>query len=153
MTVAGFDHVALPTADSARLAAFYAALGFGIEGDDARAGRPSRFFAITFGDHKINVHGEALVEHRGEPWYLRGPSAEPGCGDLCFVWEGGIDALLARLSEVGVAPIEGPVPRVGGRAAGTERGVSVYARDPDDNLLEFISYAPADVARYAPAPD
>lgn len=153
MPVSGFDHAAIPTADSARLAAFYASLGFGIDGDDARAGRPSRFFAITFGDHKINVHGEDLVEHRGEPWYLRGPTAEPGCGDFCFVWEGGIDALLATLAAAGVEAIEGPVPRLGGRAAGTGQGVSVYTRDPDDNLLEFISYDPDDVARHVPASD
>jgi hypothetical protein len=85
---------------------------------------------------------------RGRPCYLRGPTAEPGCGDLCFVWDGGIDDLLARLSETGVTPIEGPVPRLGGRAGGTTPGVSVYARDPDDNLIEFMSYEPDDVARY-----
>ncbi len=38
--VTGFDHAALPTADSERFLAFYKALGFGIEGEDAwRAGR------------------------------------------------------------------------------------------------------------------
>lgn len=151
MPVTGFDHAAIPTADAERLIAFYTSLGFGIDDEDGwRAGR-RRVFAITFGDNKINVHPEDLVRFRGEPWYLRGPTAEPGCGDFCFVWEGGIDELLALLARAGVQPIEGPVPRIGGRGAGTGHGISVYVRDPDENLLEFISYDPDDVARFPPA--
>jgi hypothetical protein len=38
------------------------------------------------------------------------------------------------------------VPRQGGRAGGTSVGISVYVRDPDHNLLEFISHDPGDVA-------
>lgn len=150
MPVSGFDHAALPTADSERLLAFYKALGFAIEGEEAwRAGRMP-IFSIVCGDQKINVHTEALMARRDDPTFLRGPTAEPGCGDYCFVWDGGIDTCLAALQAAGVAPIDGPVPRVGGRSGGTALGVSVYARDPDENLLEFISYAPDDVARYAP---
>ena len=149
MPVTGFDHAAIPTADSERFLTFYKALGFGIEGEDAwREGRMP-IFSITFGDNKLNVHTEALMARRDNPAFLRGPTAEPGCGDFCFVWEGGIDALLATLASAGVEAIDGPVPRVGGRAEGTAQGVSVYARDPDRNLLEFISYDADDVARYA----
>jgi catechol 2,3-dioxygenase-like lactoylglutathione lyase family enzyme len=148
MGVTAFDHVALPTSDAARLLAFYRSLGFGILGEEEwRAGtRPT--CAITFGDNKINIHTEAMVAMRGRPEYLRGPAAEPGCGDLCFVWEGGIGSLQTKLGEAGVNPIEGPVPRLGGRSGGLTTGVSVYVRDPDDNLVEFISYDPADVAAY-----
>lgn len=146
--VAGFDHIALPTADAKRLLAFYKALGFTIEGEEEWRAGTIPIFSIVFGDNKINVHPEALVAHRGAPWYLRGPTAEPGCGDVCFVWTGGIDALVARLAELGIPIIEGPAPRVGGRDEGRARGVSVYIRDPDENLLEFISYEPSDVARF-----
>lgn len=151
MGVTGFDHVAIPTADAARLLTFYEALGFGTAGADAWRAGTARIFAITFGDHKINVHPEDLAEHRGAPWYLRGPTAEPGCGDFCFVWDGGLDRLLGVLTTAGVPVLEGPVPRIGGRAGGTGGGISVYVRDPDDNLLEFISYDPVDVDRYPPA--
>src|SRR5262245_33809737 len=44
-------------------------------------------------------------------------------------------SLTRRLS----LSIEGPVWRLGGRCASTEHGVSVYVRDPDGNLVEFIS--------------
>ena len=62
----------------------------------------------------------------------------------------GYNTVVARwLTEQGVEAIEGPVPRIGGRDAGTAQGISVYTRDPDDNLLEFISYDADDVARYS----
>ena len=144
MTVAGIDHVALPTADAERLLAFYLGLGFGCEGaDDWRAGRAPTF-SITCGDNKLSIHPETLAPHRNEPWYLRGVTAQPGCADVCFVWHGGIPALLARLRDQSITPIKGPVKRLGGRSAGQVTGSSVYIRDPDDNLIEFISYDPAD---------
>ena len=65
------------------------------------------------------------------------------------MWEGGIDALLGLLADQGVDRDRRPGPRVGGRGAGTGQGISVYTRDPDDNLLEFISYDADDVARYS----
>lgn len=148
MPVTAIDHIALPTNDAARLASFYEALGFAVHGlDDWRAGR-SPIFSIGIGEQKINVHPETMVAMRGHPAYLRGDTAEAGCGDLCVVWEGGVDALLAMLDRAGVMPIEGPVPRTGGRGGAKTIGISVYVRDPDRNLLEFISYDPDDVARH-----
>ncbi|MFN8026608.1 MAG: VOC family virulence protein [Acidimicrobiia bacterium] len=105
-------------------------------------------FSIAAGNQKINVHPETMTPLRGNPWYLRGDTAVAGSADLCVVWEGGIDAAIAMLSGHGIEPIEGPVPRIGGRAGGTTVGISVYVRDPDHNLLEFISYERDDVARY-----
>jgi catechol 2,3-dioxygenase-like lactoylglutathione lyase family enzyme len=148
MPVTGIDHIAFPTDDAERLAAFYGALGFTVQGiDDWRAGG-APIFSIACGDQKINVHPEAMKARRGHPAYLRGDTAEAGCADLCVVWEGGIDALLALLADTGVAPIEGPVPRLGGRGDFGTVGISVYTRDPDHNLLEFISYDPADLAAH-----
>ena len=137
MSVAGFDHVALPTANAERLVAFYRALGFGTEGEEGWRAGERRTFAITFGDNKINVHPEDMVSLRGAPEYLRGPTAEPGCGDLCFVWEGSQESLQTLLRDARAEEIEGPVARDGGRRA---HGSSLYVRDPDGNLLEFITY-------------
>ena len=150
MPVTGFDHIALPTADAERFIAFYTGLGFGTLGEDEwRAGR-RLLFSLTFGDNKINVHPPGLrAAMAGRPEYIVGLTAEPGCGDVCFVWAGGIDALVALLQERDIPRVTGPVGRQGGRG-NDDVGVSVYIRDPDGNLVEFISYDADDVARHAP---
>jgi catechol 2,3-dioxygenase-like lactoylglutathione lyase family enzyme len=65
---------------------------------------------------------------------------QPGNSDLCFAWDGPIEEAVAHLNRLQVAIEEGPVRRNG--AAGA--GASVYFRDPDGSLLEFISYHHAD---------
>jgi catechol 2,3-dioxygenase-like lactoylglutathione lyase family enzyme len=138
MAVTRFDHVAIPAERTEAMLAFYKGLGFAIAGEaEWRAGR-APLFSILFGHNKINVHPPELWSRSA--FTLRGPAARPGCGDFCFVWEGDIASLTAQLSEAG-APVEvGPVPRQGGKNGGTAVGTSVYTRDPDQNLLEFIVY-------------
>ena len=55
----------------------------------------------------------------------------------CFVWDGTAEALKTMLDRAGTKIVEGPVPRQGGRRAAAS---SVYVRDPDGNLLEFMIY-------------
>jgi catechol 2,3-dioxygenase-like lactoylglutathione lyase family enzyme len=52
------------------------------------------------------------------------------------VWEGEIAGAVAHLADQGVAIELGPVRRFGALGEGR----SVYFRDPDGSLLEFISY-------------
>jgi catechol 2,3-dioxygenase-like lactoylglutathione lyase family enzyme len=61
----------------------------------------------------------------------------PGGSDLCFEWIGQIDEAVSHLKTHGIKIELGPVPRSGARGD----GMSVYFRDPDGSLLEFISYA------------
>ena len=138
MAILGFDHVAIPSRQPEALLDFYRKLGFVVPETETwrRSGVP--FFSIQLGEHKINVHAPGLWEQRG--FTLRGPEALPGCGDFCFVWEGSLASLRALLGEAGVEIVEGPVERQGGREGGRARGTSVYTRDPDRNLLEFIVY-------------
>jgi catechol 2,3-dioxygenase-like lactoylglutathione lyase family enzyme len=56
---------------------------------------------------------------------------------MCFVWDGDLESLQAALQHAGAQVELGPVERQGGRGP----GISVYTRDPDDNLLEFIMYS------------
>ncbi|NIO08856.1 MAG: hypothetical protein GTO40_12910 [Deltaproteobacteria bacterium] len=131
MPIVGFDHVAIPIARVDDMLVFYERLGFKV-----RRVSDSRF-SVHFGDHKINFHGPAVWQSRD--FTLKGPAARPGCGDFCFVWSGTRMSLTALLDRLAI-PIEaGPVIRNGGRAGGTD-GESVYLRDPDRNLLEFIIY-------------
>jgi len=134
MPVSGFDHVALPTQRPEEMIDFYGRLGFAVP--DLEEWRKSErpFFSVFFGDQKINFHAPSLWQNPA--FELRGPSSLPGCGDLCFVWEGGPDALRELLATAGVQVVAGPIELPGARGKGT----SVYVRDPDANLLEFIVY-------------
>jgi catechol 2,3-dioxygenase-like lactoylglutathione lyase family enzyme len=126
-TVVGFDHVALPMQNTEATVAFYRALGLEVRENDY-------LVQVYIGSQMINFH-------RPEVWQreftLRAPAARPPCGDLCFVWNGSADALQHLLDRAGAHVEEGPVEREGGRQAA---GSSVYVRDPDGNLLEFLSY-------------
>ena len=131
--IAAFDHVALPMEKTQEMVQFYSALGCRVVEQSS-----GRIFAVIFGDNKINFHTPALWQ--SGQFTLRGPSAHPGCGDFCFVWEGDVASARAAFEAAGAAIIEGPVERQGGRDGGVRVGTSVYARDPDGNLLEFIVY-------------
>jgi catechol 2,3-dioxygenase-like lactoylglutathione lyase family enzyme len=61
---------------------------------------------------------------------------QPGNSDLCFIWPGPIEGAVDHLQSHAVPLEAGPVIRHGAHG----RGLSVYFRDPDGSLLEFISY-------------
>jgi catechol 2,3-dioxygenase-like lactoylglutathione lyase family enzyme len=60
----------------------------------------------------------------------------PGNSDLCFEWPGPIESVSTHLRQHDIEIAQGPVSRTGAKG----RGTSVYFRDPDGSLLEFISY-------------
>lgn len=138
MALVGFDHAAIPGGDLEALIAFYRALGFSVIGEDRWRAGEMPMIALAVGDQKINVHDPKAWQN---PLFtLRGPTAKPGCGDFCFVWEGSPEDAGAAIRAAGGDVIEGPVSREGGRAGGRTEGTSVYTRDPDGNLIEFIAY-------------
>ena len=126
--VRGFDHVALPMQNTDAMIAFYRGLGFDVVQNQVAC-------SVYIGDQMINFHLPATWQR--ESFTLRAPAAKPPCGDLCFVWDGTPDTLRTWLDKAGAKIIEGPVARQGGRRKPSS---SVYIRDPDGNLLEFMIY-------------
>jgi catechol 2,3-dioxygenase-like lactoylglutathione lyase family enzyme len=88
-------------------------------------------WSYRFGDEQLNLHGPGV-----SPAPLAKLPVQPGNSDLCFEWPGPIDEAREHLERNGVEVEMGPVERSGARGNGT----SVYFRDPDGSLLEFISY-------------
>ena len=89
--ITAFDHVALPMGKTQEMVQFYSALGCRVVEQNS-----GRIFAVVFGDNKINFHAPALWQ--SGQFTLRGPSALPGCGDLCFVWQGSPQSLDETLA-------------------------------------------------------
>ena len=125
------DHVAMPVSDIERSVEFYGrALGAQpIDLEKWRAGKWP-IVSISFGRQKFNLHPAA------NDFTLKAAHPAVGGGDYCFVWEGTPESAIEHLKRQQIQIIEGPVTRIGGRG----KGVSVYFRDPDGNLLELISY-------------
>ena len=88
-------------------------------------------FAYRFGDTQLNLHGPGFT-----PAELARIPVKPGNSDLCFEWKGPIDDGIAHLKTHNIAIEKGPMERFGAKGPGT----SVYFRDPDGSLMEFISY-------------
>ena len=124
------DHCVIASSDLDRTDAFYERV-FG-----AVIERPiAQFRQYRIAGQMLNVHGPGLAAIATPELLAKRPVA-PGGSDLCFEWKGSADELAAHLQHCGVVVTVGPVEREGARG----RGTSVYFRDPDGSLLEFIVY-------------
>ena len=119
------DHCVIHVSEWERSNAFYAKV-LGAEVIPRGQG-----WAYRFGDVQLNLHGPGL-----EPVPVARLPVQPGNSDLCFEWDGSIEEAIAHLHQQGVNIELGPVQRFGAKGEGT----SVYFRDPDGSLLEFMVY-------------
>jgi catechol 2,3-dioxygenase-like lactoylglutathione lyase family enzyme len=126
--IRGLDHVAVPMQNTAAMVAFYRGLGLDVT-------ETPRAYSVHIGSQMINFHRPEIWQ---DPAFtLRAPGTRPPSGDFCVVWEGAESELRALLERVGARIEEGPVERRGARRL---MASSIYVRDPDGNLLEFMTY-------------
>lgn len=125
MIINRLDHLVLTVRDIEKTCAFYTAV-LSMEVVTFGAGRK----ALAFGQQKINLHasGKEFSPHANAP--------TPGSADLCFITETPLAAVIAELKQQQVNILEGPVERTGAQG----KILSVYFRDPDENLIEVSNY-------------
>jgi catechol 2,3-dioxygenase-like lactoylglutathione lyase family enzyme len=131
MPIAGLDHVAITVRDIPATIEWYErVLGAqALHVDAWRAGRIP-VVLLQIGGSRLSVHDAA------SPAAPHAVAPTPGSGDICFRFDGHVDEAAAMVTGAGVEVIEGPVPRP---AADDTRGMSIYCRDPDGNLIELLA--------------
>ena len=125
MKISHLDHLVLTVADIEISCQFYqSALNFEVItfGENRKA--------LKFGNQKINLH---QVGKEFEPKALH-PTA--GSADLCFIAETPLEEVIAHLQTQNIDIIEGPIERTGAMG----KILSIYLRDPDQNLIEIANY-------------
>jgi catechol 2,3-dioxygenase-like lactoylglutathione lyase family enzyme len=125
MKVEHLDHFVLTVEDVEQTCDFYSRV-LGMQTITFGDGRK----ALVFGSQKINLHEQGK---EFEPKALR---PTPGSADLCFISKDQMPEVLDQLLSHGIEVEEGPVSRTGARGP----IISVYFRDPDQNLIEVSNY-------------
>lgn len=124
MKITHLDHLVLTVADIEASCHFYHnVLGFEII--TFKQGRK----ALAFGHQKINLH------QLGKEFLPKAAKPTAGSADLCFITETPLLDVIEHINQQGINIEEGPVPRTGA----TGPIMSVYLRDPDNNLLEIAN--------------
>ncbi|GAA5558800.1 VOC family protein [Acinetobacter seifertii] len=122
MKISHLDHLVLTITSIENTCNFYqTVLGFEIitfKGDRK---------ALQFGNQKINLH------QQGNEFEPKALQPTPGSADLCFISETPISEVVAHLNQLNIQIEEGPVERTGAM----HPILSVYIRDPDQNLIEI----------------
>ena len=95
MPTASIDHVAIPTANAELTPRVLQTPGFSINNEAAWRAGTVPTFSIQVENTQINVHPEGFTAS------LRGPTAVPGCMDICFVWEGTVEECQKMTAEAG----------------------------------------------------
>ncbi|MEM9266915.1 MAG: VOC family protein [Cyanobacteria bacterium P01_F01_bin.13] len=125
MKINSIDHIVM-TVNSADVTCEFYSHTLGMDVITFGKGRK----ALSFGVQKLNLH------EVGKEFEPKAHRAIPGSIDLCLITETPIDEVLDHLAAVNVEVLEGPIKRTGA----TGDIVSLYFRDPDQNLIEVSNY-------------
>jgi catechol 2,3-dioxygenase-like lactoylglutathione lyase family enzyme len=121
------DHLVMTTANEQACVNFYTRV-LGMRLESFIGGTPPvERKAFIFGNQKINLHIQ------GKEFEPKANIPTPGSLDLCFIADRPLKDVIALLEKVAWPIIEGPVTRTGA----TSKILSVYVRDPDQNLIEI----------------
>ena len=120
------DHLVLTVADIDATMDFYTRV-MGMQAVTFGTGRT----ALAFGHSKINLH------RAGREFEPKAHCPTPGSADLCLIAADPLERVIEELTAHDVRIEEGPVERTGA----TGPILSVYFRDPDQNLIEVSNYA------------
>lgn len=126
LTLVSLDHLVLTVRDVERTVRFYV----GVLGMTVQTFRGNRV-ALAFGQQKINLH------EAGKEFEPKAEVPTPGSADLCFLTETPILEVVRSLQAQGIPLVDGPVIKTGARGP----ILSVYIRDPDQNLIEIANLA------------
>jgi catechol 2,3-dioxygenase-like lactoylglutathione lyase family enzyme len=133
MGIAAIDHWVIIVKDLDKSVAFYRKLGLKETWQGKAGGESSR--------PVFRINDTQLIKfYAADRYEIESPSGAPnyapGSMDFCLAWDGTVQDLLDFLKGKDIPVRSGPSPRSGGRGQAT----SVYVRDPDDNLIELMSY-------------
>lgn len=122
MKISHLDHLVLTVASIENTCNFYQTV-LGFEVITFKSDRK----ALKFGNQKINLH------QQGNEFEPKALQPTPGSADLCFISDTPISEVVAHLNQLNIQIEEGPVERTGAM----QSILSVYIRDPDQNLIEI----------------
>lgn len=128
MQIDSLDHLVLTVRDINATIAFYEQ-ALGMTSMTFGEGRK----ALSFGSQKINLH------QQGSEFEPKAILPTPGSADLCFITAVPLPEVIQHLAACNIAVIEGPVSRTGA----TGPLLSIYVRDPDQNLIELANRVPS----------
>ncbi|HEX8966473.1 MAG TPA: VOC family protein [Chloroflexota bacterium] len=130
MAVCALDHIVLNVEDVERSLQFYQqTLGLAAERVEAW-----RRHEVGFPSLRINASTIIDLVERS----AAGSASQPNLAHFCLVTDSAnLDEAMQTLSAAGVALETGPAVRSGARG----NALSIYFRDPDQNLIELRTYA------------